>query len=100
MIVGTGLGPASSVGMPAIDTVFLRFCCHKATSTDLSHNSQVSESTLGAMVAAQTLAQPATCVHVLTKPTPAKARLFPSGRTHCLFGCPVGAEFTELAMEV
>ena len=40
-ISGTGLGPASSVGMPAIDTVFLRFCCHKATSTDLSQCSGI-----------------------------------------------------------
>lgn len=42
------------------------------------HSIQVSESTPGAMVAAQTLAQPSPCVHTLTKPTPAKARLIPA----------------------
>lgn len=42
------------------------------------HSIQVSEAILGAVMAAQTLAQPSACVHALTKPTPAKARLIPA----------------------
>lgn len=42
------------------------------------HSIQVSEAILGAVVAAQTLAQPSPCVHALTKPAPATARLIPA----------------------